>query len=478
MTTGRSTARAAKWSFIATVGAKLITLGGLTVLARLLDPREFGLLAFAMAYIVYVETIGDLGTGTALIYWPDRREDAAQVTFLINLAAGMGWCIVTLLLAPFIADFFNAPEGTNIVRALAIGFIIKYLGNTHDALTRKDLRFQARALPELALSLVKAGVSILLAWKGFGAWSLVAGHLAGLTASTAFFWTITSWRPRWRFPRDLFKPMLAYGRGIISVNILEAVLMQTDLAAVGRSLGVTALGLYQLAGKLPEATVTVIVRIAGRVLLPAFSRVAASGENPKHAYLAAARYIAAVTLPLSAGLAILSEPLVLVFFGADWIAAAPILTALAILAGIRTLGVQSGDVLKATGRVGTLARIQILRAVLVVVVVIIAAQKSAVTVATSLALVDGIAVTVAFLITARVIGVSPREIGRAYAPSLAAVTAMSVAVLSWRTWGVDLPAAYEVAISVTIGATTYLLALAILAPQMLAEARRMFAFGH
>lgn len=476
MTTGRTTARAAKWSFIATVGAKLVTLAGLTILARLLDPREFGLLAFAMAYIVYVETIGDLGTGTALIYWPDRREDAAQVTFLINLAAGLGWCIVTLLLAPFIADFFNAPEGTNIVRALAIGFIIKYLGNTHDALTRKDLRFQARALPELALSLVKAGVSILLAWKGFGAWSLVAGHLAGLTASTAFFWTITSWRPRWSFPRDLFKPMLAYGRGIISVNILEAVLVQTDLAAVGRSLGVTALGLYQLAGKLPEATVTVIVRIAGRVLLPAFSRVAASGEDPKHAYLTAARYIAAVTLPLSAGLAILAEPLVLVFFGTDWIAAAPILTALAILAGIRALGVQSGDVLKATGRVGTLARIQVLRAVLVVIVVIIAAQRSAVAVATSLALVDGIAVTIAFFITARVIGVSPREIGRAYAPSLAAVTAMSAAVLAWQMWGLDLAVALDVAISVTIGAAAYLLALAIIAPRMLAEARRMFAF--
>lgn len=476
MTIGRTTAGAAKWAFLSTVGAKLVTLVGLTILARLLAPREFGLLAFAMAYIVYVETIGDLGTGTALIYWPDRREDASQVTFLINLAAGLFWCVTTVLLAPYIADFFNAPEGTNIVRALAAGFIIKYLGNTHDALTRKDLKFQARALPELALAMVKAAVSIVLATQGFGAWSLVLGHLAGLTASTTFFWIINPWRPQWRFPTDLFKPMLSYGRGIIFVNVLAAVLGQTDLAVVGRTLGVTALGLYQLAGKLPEATVTVIVRVAGRVLLPAFSRVAAGGEDPKHAYLGAAQYIAAVTLPISAGLAILAHPLVLVFFGAEWIEAAPIVTALSILAGIRALSVQPGDVLKATGRVTTLARIQVFRAVLLVVVVIIAAQRSAVAVASSVALVDGIAMTIAFLITARVIGVSGREILRAYAPALTAVAAMSAIVLAWEHFGPQLSPMLHVATAVTLGAATYLIAIALIAPRMLAEARAVFAF--
>ena len=88
---GRTTARAAVWAFASTGGSKLITLIALTVLARFLAPAEFGLLAFALVYITYAETIGDLGSGMALVYWPDRREEAAQVTFVINVVAGLFW---------------------------------------------------------------------------------------------------------------------------------------------------------------------------------------------------------------------------------------------------------------------------------------------------------------------------------------------------------------------------------------------------
>jgi O-antigen/teichoic acid export membrane protein len=471
---GRSAARAATWAFASITGARVVTLIGLTLLARLLAPREFGLLAFAMAYIVYVEAIGDLGTGTALIYWPDRRDDAAQVTFIINTAAGAFWCLATIALAPFVAEFFHAPNGVPIVRALSVGFFIKFLGNTHDALTRKDLRFQARALPEISMAAIKAIVSLLLAWRGFGAWSIVWGHLSGLAASTMLFWILTPWRPSLRLPRDLFKPMLSYGRGIIFVNVLGAVQNQTDLAVVGRSLGMTALGLYQLAGKIPEATVTVIVRVASRVLLPAFSRVSASGINPKEAYVAAARYIGAVTLPIVTGLAILAHPMVLAFFGSQWDAAAPIVSALAILAGIRAIGTHPGDVLKATGRLGTLARIESARAIVIVIVAIIAAQWSAVAVAVSLAVVDGIATFIALTITAHAIDISMPQLMRAYAPSAAAAGAMAVVLLGWTMWGPQVHPVSSLLVAIPMGTAVYVAGIWLFDPSMLDEVRRMF----
>ncbi|MEO8380450.1 MAG: lipopolysaccharide biosynthesis protein [Acidobacteriota bacterium] len=471
---GAATGRAAMWAFASMMGARLVTLVGLTLLARLLAPREFGLLAFAMAYIVYVETIGDLGTGTALIYWPNRRDDAAQITFLINLSAGVFWCLITLVIAPYVADFFNAPHGTAIVRALSVGFLIKFLGNTHDALTRKDLRFQARAVPEVAMAAVKAGISLLLAWRGFGAWSLVWGHLAGLTASTILFWTVTPWRPSWTFPRDLLRPMLAYGRGIIFVNILSAVQLQTDLAVVGRMLGMTALGLYQLAGKIPEATVTVIVRVASRVLLPAFSRVAASGTHPKEAYLSAARYIGVVTLPITTGLAILARPFVLALFGPKWVAAAPMVTALTILAGIRALGAHPGDVLKATGRVAVVARIETMRAILIVIAALLAARHSAVAVAIAMAVVDGVAMFFSFTVSSRAIHVKFSEIARAYLPSIVAAGCMAAALLTWMQWGPKLSPAPAVLIPVTIGAMVYLAVIAVTDRTLFAEVREVF----
>jgi len=472
---GRTTARAATWAFLSGSGTKIVTLVGLTLLARLLAPAEFGLLAFALTYIVYVDTIADLGSGTALIYWPDRRDDAAQVTFIINVAAGIFWCGLTFVLAPYIADFFNAPQGTAIVRALSGTFFVKYLGNTHDALMRKDLRFHSAAVPEVSMALVKMGVSLVLAWRGFGAWSLVWGHLAGLVAWTVLLWVMIPWRPSWRFPRDLFKPMLAYGRGIIFVNVLSSIQHQTDLLMISRWQGLTALGLYQLAGKIPEATVAMIYRVASDVLLPAFSRVSAAGESTKRVYLAAARYVGAATLPIATGLALLAQPFVLLFFGPKWVAAAPIVSALAVLSGIRALSAQPGDVLKATGRVGLMARLGFLRVVLIVIAVVVAARYSALAVAVALVIVDGAATLLAFSVTSRAIGVSLSEVGRAFAPSFTASAGMAAALLAWMRWGPALPLLPGVIVAVVLGGIVFVAILSMTDRQILGEARSVFS---
>ena len=471
---GHKTARAATWAFLSVSGGKIINLVGLALLARLLAPREFGLLAFALTYIVYVDTIADLGSGTALVYWPDRRDDAAQVTFLINVGAGIFWCTVTFLLAPFIASIFNATHGTTIVRALSLVFFVRYLGTTHSALMRKDLRFRDAAIPELALAIVKMSVALVLAWRGYGVWSLVWGHLAGMVVETVLLWVMIPWRPSWSFPRDLFRPMLAYGRGIMFVNVLSAVQKQTDLLMISRWQGLTPLGLYQLAGKIPEATVAMIYRVASDVLLPAFARVSAAGENPKSVYLAAARYVSAVTLPIAFGIAVLAKPFILFFFGPNWIAAAPILSALAVLSGIRALNANPGDVLKATGRVGVLARFSFVRVTLIVIAVVVAARHSAFAVALALVVVDGVATLVVFTLASRAIGLSLSDVTRAFAPSVTAAAAMSVALLAWMRWmPVLTPAVVGVAVPVLVGAVSYLAVLRMTDPLIFQEARSL-----
>jgi O-antigen/teichoic acid export membrane protein len=472
---GHKTARAATWAFLSVSGGKIINLIGLALLARLLAPREFGLLAFALTYIVYVDTIADLGTGTALVYWPDRRDDAAQVTFLINIAAGIFWCTVTFVLAPFIAGIFNATaHGTTIVRALSLVFFVRYLGTTHSALMRKDLRFRDAAIPELALAIVKMCVALVLAWRGYGVWSLVWGHLAGMLVETVLLWVMIPWRPSWRFPRDLFGPMLAYGRGIMFVNVLSAVQKQTDLLMISRWQGLTPLGLYQLAGKIPEATVAMIYRVASDVLLPAFSRVSAAGENPKNVYLAAARYVSTVTLPIAFGIAVLAKPFILFFFGPNWVAAAPILSALAVLSGIRALNANPGDVLKATGRVGLLARFSVFRVTAIVIAVVVAARYSAFAVALALVVVDGLATLIMFTLASRVIGLSLADVTRAFVPSVTAAAAMSAALVAWVRWMPVLsPAIVGVMVPVFVGAVVYLAVLWTTDPLIFGEARSL-----
>jgi PST family polysaccharide transporter len=176
------------WAFAGTAGARLASLAGLVALARILAPEDFGLVAFALVFTTYIETVGDLGAGMALIYWPSRYDDAAQVSFGINIVMGVLWGGMTLLVAPAVAAFFHEPAATPILRTLALIFPIKALGATHDALLQKQLRFRSRLVPELALAVLKAVASVGLAVAGMGVWSLVWGQIVGLAAWVGVLW--------------------------------------------------------------------------------------------------------------------------------------------------------------------------------------------------------------------------------------------------------------------------------------------------
>ncbi|HYC61487.1 MAG TPA: lipopolysaccharide biosynthesis protein [Thermoanaerobaculia bacterium] len=478
MTLGRLTARAAVWAFVSTAGTKIITLVGLALLARILAPREFGLLAFAMTYIAAAEAIGDLGSGVALVYWPDRRDDASQVTFLINAIGGLFWCGLTLILAPFVANFFQSPAGTPIVRLLAVSFILKFLGNTHDALAQKDLAFRKRLIPDLGLALFKAGVAIVLAYQGFGAYSLAWGHIAGTGARTLLLWIAIPWRPKFRVPWDLVKPMLRYGRGIISVNALGVIGHHADMAIVGRFLGVTALGLYQMASKVPEATIIVVLWVTSKILFPAFAKLQASGASMHRPYILATKYVAAVTMPAATGLAVLATPAILVAFGPAWRPAAPILAALAINAALRGIGTQGGDLLKAAGHAQLHARIALFKMIPGVPLMLLGATTgNAVWVAAALATASAVASTIDLTVTSRVMKIPLRDTLAACVPSFIASIAMGAALFAWLRWAAHATPVMQLFGGVMLGAIVYAAVLAFVDRDFFRRARAHFFSG-
>lgn len=456
-------ARGVAWTFLATATGRLVSLVGLSILARLLAPAEFGLLAFALVYITYAETIGDLGTAMALVYWPSRTEEAAQVTFVVNLALGVVWFGFTILLAPAVAAFFGNPAGEAVLHALAWSFLLKALGNTHDALCQKAMRFRARLAPEVGMAAVKAGVAVLLAWAGFGVWSLVWGQLAGLGAWTVFLWIIVPWRPRWSWPAGLLGPMLGYGRGIVAVNVLAAVTHHADLVVVGKMLGATALGFYQMAYKVPEMTITVLLWVTSKVLFPAFSRIRAEGGSLGEAYLNALRYVSFLTLPAAVALTLLAEPLVRVFFGDGWEPAVPILRALAVYAGLRSLGTPAGDVLKALGRPGLLAALGVVKAGLLLPALVVSARFGPTGVAVGLAAVTAITMLLSVAVGCRLARIRPRDVLRAVATSLLGATLLGLVLLAWDRM-TTLPATLGLVGGAITGFATYALVVRALSP--------------
>ncbi|HUP49730.1 MAG TPA: oligosaccharide flippase family protein, partial [Thermoanaerobaculia bacterium] len=338
---------------------------------------------------------------------------------------------------------------------------------THDALAQKDLRFRTRVVPELALASVKTLVAVVLAFNGFGVWSLVFGHIAGVAGWTIFLWILVPWRPSRRFPRDLLVPMLRYGRGIIAVNVLGAIVHHSDLAIVGRLLGASALGLYQMAQKISEATVIVLLWAVAKVLFPAFSRIHAEGRELKKPYLFATRCVSAIMFPAAAGLALVARPLVLIVLGPTWIGAAPILTGLAAYAGIRSLSNHAGDLLKATGRAQLLAGVAAAKAVVLIPALVVAAMRDAATVAMALAAVELLFAAVTLTVVSRLIEVPLLAVGRAFLPAATAVSAMAAYLVLWRVWAAPLGPLAELAGAIAGGALVYLGVLRLIDPKII-----------
>ena len=464
-------ARGVLWVLLAAVGSRLASLAALVFLARLLAPSDFGLLAFALVYITYAETVADLGAGMALIYWPSRREDAAQVAFALNVGTGLLCFAITEAIAPAVAAFFGNPEGTAILRVLALTFPIKALGNTHDALCQKDLRFRARIVPELGLAVAKGLVSVTLAVAGVGVWSLVWGQLAGTVLWTALLWRAVSWRPRRSWPSGLLGPMLEYGRGIVAVNVLAAVVHHVDLVIVGRMLGATALGLYHIAGKVPEMTITMAMWAVSRVLFPALARAHSEGRATSGPYLAALQYSSLITMPAAVVLVALAEPIVLVLFGPRWIDAAPILRALAVYAGLRSLGTQAGDVLKAAGRPGLLAALGLLRALVLVPALVFAAGSGLMAMASVMAAVTGATLVLSIAVAGRAAKVRLSQVASALRGSMLAATIVGGALWAWSALGRPARDPLGLAISLAVGGCAYLFALRLASPDAFARLR-------
>jgi PST family polysaccharide transporter len=311
------------------------------------------------------------------------------------------------------------------------------------------------------MAAVKAAVAIGLAAAGLGPISLAWGQLAGLLCSTLCLWILVRWRPDLRVPWDLVRPMLAYGRGAVAVNVLAAVAHHADLVIVGRMLGTVALGTYQVATRIPEATLSLLTWSVSRVAFPAFARARALQGSLREPYLTLLAHVALLALPVATVMGVLAEPIVLVLLGKQWTAAIPVLQALAVLAAVRTVGSHAGDVLKATGRAGLLAVLAFARTIVLLPALVLATRWGATGVAWALVVVTTLG-TVATLVTAcRLESIPWRGVLGALRPGASVAAATAAVALAWTRIDPGVAAPWSLAIGVALaGAATALAARA------------------
>lgn len=426
---GKVAARAVVWNYVSFAAGKMLVLVTMAILARLLTPEDFGVVGFATLAVAYLAVLKDLGLGGALIQRRDDVDESAETVFTFNLITGAVLTVLTFLAAPMVAGFFREPLVVPLLRVLSLTFILEALGSVQLVLLRKNMDFKRKLIPDVGRSIVKGAVSIAAATAGFGVWALVWGQLAGVIASVILAWTVFPWRPRIRIHRRLLRPLTRFGAPLIVTDIQYAIWSNLDYLVVGRLLGDVALGIYTLAYRLPELLIQSVWRVLGGAVFPLFSKLQDQPALLRRGFLATIKYTQVLVVPMCVGLFITAEPAVKTLFGEQWSEAIPVLRVMAVFSLLGSIGVNAGDVYKALGRPGILARLAGLELIVLIPALIFGAQYGIVGVAWAHAGVAAIDTVVRLAVANRMVGTTFSDIWRQMAPSVGAGIWLAAAAL-------------------------------------------------
>lgn len=463
---GARTLRGAAWAYGSYLGGRLLVLVATAILARLLEPSEFGLVALALIFTGLMETVRDLGVNQALVLEAESEvEERAHTAWLASVAIGAGLVVLMAALSPLAALFFDEPGLVALLSVLGLNFLLRALGATHYALAQKRLDFRSRTAAEGADVVVRGLVGIALALAGAGAWSLVLGYLAGTAAMTTTLWLLVAWRPALSARRQHLRSLVRVGGTLTAVDVVAAAIANADYVFVGRVLGTSALGLYTLAFRLPELAIRNLAVVASQTLLPAFASV--RGEALARAFLVSLRYTLIVSAPVAAGVCVLAEPLVLTLYGDRWLGAVDAMRVLAVYAFVSTVAIPAGTAYKATGRARVLLWLSVPRLLLLVASLWVFAGEGLVAVAACQAVGSGLLALASTVLASRLLGVRLRALAAAAWPALVAATALAGSLVPIER-GID-PPALALATGLVAGGAVYLGALRLLAPSALSE---------
>lgn len=464
------TLRGMFWAYGSYAVGRVLVLISVAVLARLLSPDEFGLVALAIVFTTLMEVVKDLGVGQALVVSrEDEVSERAGTAFAFSVLIGLVLTGACVAVAPLGASFFDEPELEQLLPILGLNFTIRALGSTHYALAQRGIDFRSRTAGELADVVVRGATGIGAALAGAGAYSLIIGYLAGSLAMTIVLWFAVPWRPTLRPSMSHLGELLRFGGALTALSIVAAVITLADYVFIGKVLGATAVGIYTLGFRLPDLMILNLSHVAGQVLYPVFAKV--DPGRLGQAFVTSLHYTLIVAVPIAVGLFVLAEPVILALFGDKWEQSAPVMEIIALYALAATIGIPAGTAYKATGRVYILLVLAVPRAALVVVSIALFVDEGLIAVATCQAVAAALFDLIGIALATRFLSVAPSALIRAALPSVIAAAGMAAALVLLERAALD-PWPTLIA-GVAVGGSVYLGLLAVVARDSLRHLLRL-----
>jgi lipopolysaccharide exporter len=351
------------WKSLQMVGVKAIFLIRTLVLARLLLPEDFGLLAISLIAVDFLLSVTNLGLIPALV---QRQEaDERQYNTAWTLGLGRAWLIsgVVFLAAPLIATLFAEPRATDLIRVVAIRPLLEAAVSIKVADLTRHLQFRRLAFIYLPEAVVNTAVSIILA-PFLGVWALIAGSLAGPMAQVAASYLLAPHRPKLLLDLAAVRPLIQFGRWIFLTGLIAVCGSAALQVVISRNLGTAELGLYFLAAKLAFIPAEISSEVVGAVAFPLYARLQQDAARLAAAFRAILVGLTALLMPVSFLLIALTPSLVEFVLGPRWQGTGPLIRLLALVNVIGLFGDTVVPILQGLGRPSQLALVELVQSTL------------------------------------------------------------------------------------------------------------------
>jgi len=342
-------AKSGFWVFTIRFIHQFFYLIRLIILARLLSPNDFGLLGIGLLTMMTLETFSNTGFQEALIQKKENVEAFLNSAWTILIIRGIILFLILFLISPFISAFYSAPKATIIIRITGLAILLQSFSNIGIIYFQKELEFHKQFVLQVSGIIADFCISVTLAILLKNVWALVWGLLAGYGIKLLVSYLVHSYRPKICFDKEKTLELFGFGKWVLGGSIIVFLLLQGDDIVVGKLLGLTALGFYQIAYKISNTPATELSRVISTVSFPAYSKVQDDTNKLKQYYFEILKFTAFFSFLLAGIIITLAPEFTSIFLGNKWSPIIPIIQLLSIFGLIRSLNATFGPVFYATG---------------------------------------------------------------------------------------------------------------------------------
>jgi len=443
------------WKFAERSGAQIVTFILSLVLARLLSPNEYGIIAMVTVFITIANVFVESSFGNALI----QKKDADNLDFSSVLFLNIGLSLVLygfiFVSAPIVADFYGYVILTPIMRVMGLRIIVAAINSVQHAYVSRNMIFKRFFYSTISGTIVSAIVGISMAYMGFGVWALVAQYMVNTTVDTIVLWFTVKWRPEIQFSIIRVKSLFSFGWKLLVAQLLGTLANQSRQLIIGKMYTSSDLAYYNMGLRFPRPIMTNINTSISAVMFPVVSKAQDDLERLKTLTRKSIIVSSYFIFPMMMGMAVVAEPMVKVLLTEKWIMAVPYLRIACFANAIIIMQIAIQNAIMALGRSDVFLKMDIASKVLGITLLICVMRQGVMVIALTLLVTGTFNVVIKVIVSKRMIGYTYREHLSDNAPILAVSAIMGAAVYLINLFGFS--SIITMCIQIPLGIAIYLL---------------------